>query len=258
MSNIWTLSFQPYAVGNVNTFFQVGLSFWLLLVLFTILSIKMKCPRCDSLLPTATLDHCSECGFNSHASCSKHGDHWVRLDRLTDAAHCLRLSERQSLEAQLDDFERRFPQVFFAVYFGVLPQGIKVAEVGFWLLNHAAFGTHDIAKRNEFGIVLVIDPAAGTACFTLGYVMEGLADRIGIKAVLDGIGASLARSQYGEAVKHAIANLDRRLRRAGKAQMVDGRVSVAHTVAPDLGLVPLRSPVRTNGSPRDVLCYSAD
>lgn len=168
----------------------------------------------------------------------------MRLDRLTDAAHCLRLSERRKIEAQMDDLERRFPQVFFAVYFGVLPQGFRVEEVGFWLLNHAAFGTHDITKRNEFGIILVIDPAAGTACFSVGYAMEALLGKMGMQRTLLRASKYLSRSEYGGAVDLAIRDLDRSLRSLGRAELRDGRVSQVHAVSTDLGLTPLRKSSR--------------
>lgn len=208
---------------------------------------QMNCPHCGQPVPATALT-CAECGFQSATLCSRLGDHWVRLDRLTDAAHCLRLGDRRKLEVKLDDFERRFPQVFFAVYFGVLPQGVKVSEAGFWLLNHAAFGTHDIAKRNEFGVILVIDPAVGHACFTLGYALEALAERIGFSAVLDRLKPSLARSEYGEAVSIAIDQIDRTMRSAGKAQAPNWRSSLAHALGYDLGLTPLRPSRRPAGA----------
>jgi uncharacterized membrane protein YgcG len=175
----------------------------------------------------------------------------VRLDRLTDAAHCLSLRDKRKLEAHLDDFERRFPQVFFAVYFGVLPHGLRVAEVGFWLLNHAAFGTHEIAKRNEFGIVLVIDPAAGAAGFSLGYAIEALAGSMDISGILNGMRRFLARSDYGTAVERSIHALDRQLRAVGRAQLRDPRASSIHAVSSDLGLKPLRPSPRSEKPERE-------
>ena len=210
----------------------------------------MKCPHCDTAL-TSQAESCPACGFDSRTSCARHGDHWVRLDRLTDAAHCLSLRDKRKLEAHLDDFERRFPQVFFAVYFGVLPQGLRVAEVGFWLLNHAAFGTHEIAKRNEFGIVLVIDPAAGAACFSLGYAIEALADRMDIGGILDGMRRFLARSDYGAAVERSIHALDRQLRSVGRAQLRDPMSANIHAVSSDLGLKPLRPASRSEKLERE-------
>ena len=210
----------------------------------------MKCPHCDAELPPEA-HHCPACGFDSQTSCSRHGSHWVRLDRLTDAAHCLSLRDRRKLEAHLNDFERRFPQVFFAVYFGVLPQGLRVSEVGFWLLNHAAFGTHEIAKRNEFGIVLVIDPAAGTACFSLGYAIEALTDQLDMSTLLMRMRRFLTRSDYGEAVGRAIRGLDRKLRSIGDACIRDQHSSAIHAVSADLGLCPLRAAVSVESPDRE-------
>ena len=181
-------------------------------------------------------ERCFDCGFDSLVSSTRHGGHWVRLDRLTDAAHCLGLREIRKLEALLNDFERRFPQVFLAVYIGVLPQGLRVTEVGFWLLNHAAFGTDDLAKRNEFGIVLVIDPAAGMACFTLGYAIEALTAKLEINDILSRLRPFLLRSHYCDAVLKAIGDLDRQLRSIGQPRRRDHVHSSAFAVPPDLGL----------------------
>jgi uncharacterized membrane protein YgcG len=204
----------------------------------------MKCPRCHSQVqPNAEL--CEFCGFNSSVLCSKLGDHWVRLDRLTDPANCLRLGERRKLESSLDEFERRFPQVFFAVYFGVLPQGFSSSEVAFWLLNHAAFGTQEITKRNEYGVVLVVDPSASTASFGLGYAIEMMASEIKAERILRLMSPHLLKGDYGRAVQTAINQLDKALRKIGKSSPRDPRVSSTHAVTTDLGLTPLRTPART-------------
>ena len=217
----------------------------------------MNCPRCH-LEISSSAEHCVSCGFDSHSLCQKLGDHWVRLDRLTDPANCLRLHDRRRLEARLDDFERRFPQVFFAVYFGVLPAGFSVSEVGFWLLNHAAFGTHDISKRNEFGIVLAIDPSASTAAFSLGYALESFEANLKLPTLLNSISSKLKRGDYGKAVEECVGTVDRRLRSIGSARPKEGRVSASHAVSSDLGLVPLRSPARTALVEREPSSYRMD
>ena len=198
----------------------------------------MKCPHCDSPVDGCA-DSCHSCGFDAAMSSARHGHHWVRLDRLTDASRCLSLREHRRLEAHLDDFERRFPQVFLAVYFGVLPQGLRAPEVGFWLLNHAAFGTCEIAKRNEFGIVIVVDPAAGAASVSFGYAVEALVGDIEAGGILTRMCKTLACSRYGEAVETAICHLDKRLRLIGKADRRAPGASCIDTVSDDLGLSPL-------------------
>src|SRR6476660_6620455 len=97
----------------------------------------MKCPRCQaSVHPGQT--SCPACGFSATLLHNYLGNQWVRLERITDAAHCLRLEDTRRVEIILDDFERSFPQAFFAVYLGTLPNNLNVAELGFWLLNQGA------------------------------------------------------------------------------------------------------------------------
>lgn len=204
----------------------------------------MKCPHCASVL-TVDAQACHACGFNAALSSERHGDHLVRLERLTDAAHCLRLTDVRVLEGQMDDFERRFPQIFAAVYFGVLPTGLTTSETGFWLLNHAAFGTHDISKRNEFGIILVIDPAAGSAGFTLGYAIEALTPKLNVAQTLSKMRRHLAASDYGRAVATAVDDLGSQLKKLGRTQKRNVESSRMHTLSNDLGFSPLRPKSRT-------------
>ncbi|MBE7493370.1 MAG: hypothetical protein HS117_00335 [Verrucomicrobiaceae bacterium] len=131
----------------------------------------MKCPRCRCAVQSG-IEFCRECGFSAATLQAYLGGQWVRLERITDAAHCLRLEAIRHLEVVLDDFERGFPQAFFAVYLGVLPNGLSVGELGFWLLNQGAFNTPQVAKRNDFGTILVLDPSTGAAAVTFGYAIE--------------------------------------------------------------------------------------
>ena len=199
----------------------------------------MKCPHCAATLHIEARG-CPACRFDAVLSSERHGNHWVRLERLTDAAHCLRLADRRTLEAQMDDFERRFPQVFAAVYFGVLPSGLTVSETGFWLLNHAAFETHDLSKRNEFGVILVIDPAAGSAGFTLGYAIEALVPKVDVAKTLSKMRRHLAASDYGRAVSVALHDLGARLKKLGRPEKRNPVSARMHTLTIDLGFRPLR------------------
>lgn len=201
----------------------------------------MECPRCQSVLPCNASPSCDRCGFSLSVLCRKLGDQWVRLERLTDAAHCLRMRDSRKIDALLDEFERRFPQVFLAVYFGVLPHGVSVAEAGFWLLNHAAFATHDTSKRNEYGLVLVTDPAVGQSAISMGYTLERFIRRRDLDRMLLRMSTALAHSEYGEAVQIAIRRIDRMLRSAGSARPMESNPSHAPAVGGDLGLRRLRT-----------------
>ncbi len=200
----------------------------------------MNCPRCFVPLASAATA-CSRCGFSSLSVCQRLGDHLVRLDHLNDAAHCLKQSERRRIEGQLDDFDRRFPQVFLAVYCGVLPHGLNVSEAGFWLLNHAALATSDLAKRSDFGIVLIIDPAAGRAAFSVGYALENTLTQKHLQQILLGMKPHLAHSNYSEAASIAIRGIDRTLRSLGRSQPRACAAAHASPVDTDLGLPVLRA-----------------
>lgn len=131
----------------------------------------MNCPRCvQSVAPGSP--QCVRCGFQLSTLDPEFGEDVVLLDRLTDAAHCLRVRDRDALNAVLDDFERQFPQLFAAVYFGVLPEMTSIRQFGFWLINHAAVPTVEVSRPNEQGVIIVVDLQSRVIGVTLGYMLE--------------------------------------------------------------------------------------
>ena len=64
------------------------------------------------------------------------------------------------------------PQCFMAAYAGALPKTLNLPDLRFWLINHGAFQTHQIARRNDFGLVLIIDTLRQEASFAVGYALE--------------------------------------------------------------------------------------
>lgn len=199
----------------------------------------MKCPRCCAKA-TPGQNSCPGCGFSATLLHSYLGNQWVRLERLTDAAQCLRLEEVRKIEIVLDDFERSFPQAFFAAYLGVLPSGLNVAELGFWLLNQGAFNTQSVNRRNDFGIVLVIDPAAHMASLTLGYAIEkwfgeGLTTRL-----LQTAGTHLSQGAFGPAIQATCGRCAEVLRHHAQGTAWKPDASTTAGGALDMGLQPLR------------------
>lgn len=166
----------------------------------------------------------------------------MRLERLTDNANTLSLKEQRHLEVVLDDFERIFPQCFFAVYLGVLPGMITARDLGFWLINHGAFHTQQIAKRNDFGCALVIDCSRHVASLTLGYALEAHFSRADLERLLDQIDGPLTRTQYGQAVERAVGLFGKRLKQVGSRSLpglpnsMGGQADLG-----DLGLQTLRA-----------------
>lgn len=208
----------------------------------------MKCPRClASVQPEQTT--CSTCGFSATLLHNYLGNQWVRLERITDAAHCLRLEDARRTEIILDDFERSFPQAFFAVYLGALPNTMNVAELGFWLLNQGAFNTHSVSRRNDFGIVLVIDPAAKTACFTLGYAIEHCFKQRTIARMLQALGTHLRKGAYGMAIEDACLSAGAVLRKHARGMQWQPESASAADSVTGIGLQPLRSGHRSSTRP---------
>lgn len=199
----------------------------------------MKCPRCFT--PSAPEQNvCSACGFSAVTLHRLIGNQWVRLERVTDAAHCLRLEDLRRCEVVLDDFERSFPQAFFAAYLGILPVDVNVAELGFWLLNQGAFNTHLVSRRNDYGIVLTVDPSSQTVALTFGYAIEGYFDARTVQKILAKAGGRLAAGAFGQAVEAACQSSARVLRRHARGIRWTPESSPAGGIPPHMGLTPLR------------------
>ncbi len=202
----------------------------------------MKCPHCSNPIGRQK-PFCDQCGFSDGALGAYLGSEWVRLERVTDPAHCLRLEETRQLEVLLDDFERQFPQSFCALYYGALPPRLNPLELGMWMLNHGAFSTHQFAKRNDFGVVCVIDPVAGTHGLALGYALERLLPVASIENLLAEMTAPLRTGQWAAAAKLVITDLSAQLRALGKVsrRRVEAEPPPARGGSPsDYGFAPLR------------------
>jgi len=91
---------------------------------------------------------------------------------LTDRTGLLPLSELPKLRSQLELFEKKFPQSLFSVFITELPTGTLVTEYAFWLANRARFSPIEAIGPENLDLLLVIDPVAGAAAFTIGYGLE--------------------------------------------------------------------------------------
>ena len=131
----------------------------------------MKCPRCVQRIHRAA-QSCPHCGFTLADADERFGRGEVRLRSLTDGAGLLRRGEKGKVEAAMENINRRFPQVFIAVYTGSLGEVANLRQFGFWLLNRAAFEDVPVSKPNEAGILLTIDPESRAAGMTFGYLLD--------------------------------------------------------------------------------------
>jgi len=206
----------------------------------------MKCPHCFSEV-TSGHSHCSQCGFSSAAIRAYLGSDWVRLERITDNSQRLSLRDTRHLETVLDDFERRFPQCFLAAYLGALPGTLTVSDLGFWLINHGAFHTHQISRRNDFGIVLVVDPLRQSACFTVGYALEQMLPESMLGGILERLRQPLKREEFSAVIETALRRIEKALRaRASAEPRTSEQPPTIVGDASDLGLQSLRLPQRVS------------
>lgn len=141
----------------------------------------------------------------------------------------------------MDDFERSFPQAFFAAYLGILPVDVNAAELGFWLLNQGAFNTPLVSRRNDYGIVLAIDPAAQTVALSFGYAIEGYFDSKTTQKLLAEIGGQLTAGAFGKAIATACRRCGEVLKRHARSVRWKPGSNLDGTSIPHMGLTPLRN-----------------
>lgn len=190
----------------------------------------MRCPRCSASLCQDALQ-CGACGFDLLTLDARLGKVLASIDPIMDVAHCLRLADRAPLEAMIDDFERRFPQVYLSVFLGVLPAGMTISEAGFWILNHGIRKRRDAVCDNRFGILVMVEPAARQAGIAMGYALEPVLSERALTSLLEKHSHHLWHSDYGTALRHLIAGVDTLLRSAGSAR----RRCPEKTLSPSLG-----------------------
>ena len=176
----------------------------------------MKCPHCSR-----PVDHeaetCYTCGYSLANAEAFFGRNFVQMGRLHDAAHCLRKQERDELEGVLDLLEMRFPQMLFCAYLGELSDGLRMNELGFWLLNHAEVHGADYAARpNENAILAMLDINSKQAGLMFGYFAESLVPDADAYNCLQKSRPYLINAEYGLALTTLFRKLGRVLSRRAR------------------------------------------
>jgi hypothetical protein len=125
----------------------------------------------------------------------------------------MRSADREKVEQAMDCFERRFPQLFFAVYTSRAEGRSDVRQFGFWLLNRAAFQDVDLDRPNECGILLTIDPDAKSAGITWGYALDAFLSAEDTFLFLSRAHAYWVEGRYSEGVIRGLKQLSKVLRK---------------------------------------------
>lgn len=175
----------------------------------------MRCPRCSKAV-THRSDECHSCGYSITDAQAVFGTTMVEMDRLHDAAHCLRKEERDEVLAIMDRLKDRFPQLFFCAYLGTLPEKVKMSELGFWLLNHAAVKGVDLARPNENAILLLLDTNTQEAGISLGYYVEKFLDENAATRCLRSARRHFAKNENGKALSKVLHKLGRTLSKGSR------------------------------------------
>lgn len=143
----------------------------------------------------------------------------VRVAALSDAAGALRAKERKELRLLMNEFERRFPQLFFAVYIGAFEEVSHLRQFGFWLLNRGAFVDVEVSRPNACGILLAIDVSGKAAGITYGYALHPFLDEDDTFAALSVGHPLFLQGQYLKGTEIVMRKLEGTLiRRAKRAQ----------------------------------------
>ncbi|MEM6279625.1 MAG: hypothetical protein AAF733_09110 [Verrucomicrobiota bacterium] len=175
----------------------------------------MKCPKCQR-----PVDHeaesCYSCGYSELEASTRYGSNQVMLNRVHDAAACLRKQERDALAATLDQLEINFPQILFSAYLGNLPDDLSLSELGFWLLNHGQVKGAEFARPNENAILLILDMTTRQIGVSFGYFTESLISEGEAYRSLLHARPHLLNAEYGEALEKIFLRLARVLRRKGR------------------------------------------
>jgi hypothetical protein len=175
----------------------------------------MKCPKCQR-----PVDHeaesCYSCGYSEAAAAAICGGNLVLLNRIHDAAHCLRKQERDDLAYTLDQLELKFPQMLFCVYLGTLPSHLSLSELGFWLLNHGQVKGAEYARPNENAILVLMDMNTRQVGISLGYFAESLITEEDAYRALTMARPNLVNAEYGEALERLFLRLGKILDRKGR------------------------------------------
>jgi len=144
------------------------------------------------------------------------GDEEVRLSKLSDVAGVLRYRERKEVRALLDEFERRFPGCFFAVYFGAQEEMPCIRQFGMWLLNHGVFEDAKVKQGNGGCVLLTIDVAAKVAGFSYGYFLEAYLDEESTFSALSDAHPFLLQGDFPQALREAVKSISRELKKHAK------------------------------------------
>jgi uncharacterized membrane protein YgcG len=149
------------------------------------------------------------------------GDDDVRLAALTDAAGVLRARERKQMRLVMNEFEHRFPQLFFGIYLGAFEEVAHLRQFGFWLLNRGAYVDVEATRPNANGILLCVDVAGKAAGLSYGYGLQPFIDEEATFTALSAGHPFLIQGQYLQGIEAVMRRLSTTLKRRSRKVQKD-------------------------------------
>jgi hypothetical protein len=130
----------------------------------------MRCPACKQPI-TETTDACA-CGFSLPALDQFLGMVPVLGHGLNDLTATLSRGEGRGINRRMDELERRFPQLQFAVVLCSPPSPVPLNLYAFWLFNKSGL-TSAVERGGKNRLVLLaIDPDDERLVTMIGYGLE--------------------------------------------------------------------------------------
>ena len=177
----------------------------------------MKCPACAASL-AAPAAECPKCKFTLRRLDTKFGTVPLHTRYLTDRANSLTVEGIMRLRELLQRFERRFPQSLFSVFVTELPKGHNVKEYAFWLSNRARFSSVEAGGAENFDLLLVVEPNAGSAVLTVGYGLEKYISEDGLRDALTQALPEFREGELESAIRTCVEAISHRLRDVCRAR----------------------------------------
>lgn len=167
----------------------------------------MRCPRCVLQIHRGAAE-CPHCAFTLQEADSRFGTAAVPMRLLADSAGVFRRHERRKIQSALDRLNRKFPQLFMAIYTGSGGGMANLRQFGFWLLNHGQFEDLPAGCSNRAGILLVLDPSAKAAAISFGYALDPFLDQDDTFDCLSRAHAWWLEGRHMEGVLRTIAHME--------------------------------------------------
>ncbi|WP_395752997.1 hypothetical protein [Prosthecobacter sp.] len=106
-----------------------------------------------------------------------------------------------------------------------------------------------MSRRNDYGLVLVVDPSAKTACISLGYAIEPYFKPKILQQMMQIIGGHLSQGAFGMAIQSSCIRAGEVLRKHAQALHWKPETAAVADSIPDMGLQPLRGGHRPASRP---------